>query len=280
VDILVGDPAHEASGFAYLVFAPPSGVVHLSEADATFYGEADGGAAGSALGTGDLDDDGRDDVLVLDASRENGTLYVVADVTEGNASLGDATVRAHGEDDRLIGSFSARGDLDDDGAADLLVGLSLTSGDAGERAALVFFGPLTGDLLPDDADAWIDSEFLYANAGLMVAAGGDVNRDGADDMLLGAPAAEVMASPDFTELTHFGGSAFVVLGPIGAGEVGLSQANLRLFSSNPRDLEKFTVSFAGDVDRDGREDMLIGAWRNDDVGTNAGLVWMLSGDRL
>ena len=279
-DILVGAPSHGSSGAVYLVFAPPTGVVYLSDADQKLTGETGAGSVGSALGSGDLNDDGLDDLLALDPSYDNGTLYVVTEPGEGGMDLADAPIKVHGEADELISSFSAQGDLDNDGDKDLMIGLTLESGDAAARAALVFFGPLDGELALDDADAWVSSEYLYANGGLVVATGGDVNRDGADDMLLGAPEAEVLAAPHYNELTTFAGSAFVIAGPIGSGELPLSQADLRLYSTNSRDLDEFTVSFAGDVDRDGLEDLLIGAWRNDEVGTNAGLVWMIAGDRL
>ena len=278
-DVLVGAPAHSDGGAAYLVFAPPDGLVYLAEADLKLSGE-DGGAAGSSLGTGDLNDDGHDDLLVLDPDHDFGTLYAVTAVGDGFMDLADAPIRIHGEEDTLISSFSADADLDNDGDIDLLIGLTLESGDAADRAAVVFFGPLLEERSLDDADAWVSSQYLYANGGLVVAAGGDVNRDGAHDMLLGAPEAEVIAAPHYTDLTTFEGSAFVVTGPIEAGEIPLGQADLRMYSASSRDLDTFSVSFAGDVDRDGLEDLLIGAWRNADIGTNAGLVWMIAGDRL
>jgi len=281
LDLLVGAPSRWDAGAAYLVFGPPDGQVLLGDADLVLSGASDGGAAGSALGMGDLDDDGRADVLVLDpAAGAGGTLYVVTDASVTTLDLGAAPVRLVGEQDASFGSFSAGGDLDDDGDADLIVGLTLESGDAAERAALIWYGPLEGELTPDGADAWIDSQGLYANGGLVVAAGGDVDRDGADDLLLGAPEAEVMAGPDLDRLVAFPGSVFVLRGPFGPGALPLGEGSVRLWTEQGRDLERFSIAFAGDQDRDGSDDVLIGAWRDGTIGSEAGLVWVIGGDRL
>ncbi len=278
-DLLIGAPDHE-TGAAYLVYAPMDGQVWLSGADSRLLGEEDGSAAGSSLDMGDLDADGRADLLVLDPDREDGSLYVVTSPEEGDLQLAEAPIRLHGQQGSRLGSISAQGDLNDDGAADLALGLTLESGDAQEATAYVFFGPLEGVLTLEQADAWLSSEFIFANAGSIVVAGGDLDRDGADDLLLGAPAAEVMAAPDFDVLEVFAGSIYAVTGPLAAGENLLSEADLRMFSQAGRDLEAFSLSFAQDIDRDGHDDLLVGAWKNEEIGTNAGLVWMVSGGRI
>ncbi len=60
-----GAAAGYTAGAAYLVLGPRDGDFNLSRADARLVGEASYDYAGAcAAGVGDVDDDGRDDVLV------------------------------------------------------------------------------------------------------------------------------------------------------------------------------------------------------------------------
>jgi hypothetical protein len=59
------------------------------------------------------------------------------------------------------------------------------------------------------------------------------------------------------------------------GIFDLSTADVSFVGENSGDLSGKSVSSAGDVDGDGRADLLIGAWKNDDGGANAGKTYLL-----
>ncbi len=91
--------------------------------------------------------------------------------------------------------------------------------------------------------------------------------DGFDDILIGAPYAN--GYPYGT------GAVYLVLGPV-SGDIDLRNADARLTGETPLDNVGSAVSGAGDTDRDGFADLLIGAnlangdpyqyWYNDGTG--------------
>lgn len=131
------------------------------------------------------------------------------------------------------GSVSTAGDVNGDGYEDVLIGTVL-----GNRAFAYYGG---ADGLPEAAD-WIgEGECGPAKFGYCVSTAGDVNGDGYDDVIIGAPGQD---------------RAYVYYG----GPNGLSgTAFRRVVSAEP--LERFgeSVSTAGDVNGDGYDDVIIGA---------------------
>lgn len=189
-DLAVGAPlaGEAASGSVSVWFGPlPEGEVEADAADVRFEGGV-GSWSGFALATVDADDDHRLD-LVIGAPREAdeaGAVYVVP----GPLQLGGGGLdpwrlrRGESAGDRLGESVAAAGDVDDDGAADLLVGAPGHRPDArGVGAGLVqlVFGPLAEDRVT----RFVGEE--GSHAGWIVAGVGDVNRDGYDDVAITAP---------------------------------------------------------------------------------------------
>jgi hypothetical protein len=89
-DLLIGALGHDArGGAAYVVLGPVSGTFDLALADATLAGEWLAGW--DVAGVGDVDNDGHDDVLVLD---EYETAWLVLGPVSGthDLSLSDATL--------------------------------------------------------------------------------------------------------------------------------------------------------------------------------------------
>jgi len=95
-------------------------------------------------------------------------------------------------------------------------------------------------------------------SGLAVSTAGDVNGDGVDDLLIGAPGADPNGDRS--------GASYLVFGGAGVGSSGnleLSALNgtngFKLSGVAAYDLSGFAVSTAGDVNGDGIDDLLIGA---------------------
>jgi hypothetical protein len=115
------------------------------------------------------------------AAAPSGTISVTAaDVEILGAAAGDE-----------LGTWVARGgDPDGDGFGDLLVGApGSDAGEPGGGAAYLFDGPLVGpSRAPSSALATYLGGFPGDEAGTAVVGGGDVDGDGIDDVLIGAPA--------------------------------------------------------------------------------------------
>ena len=88
-------------------------------------------------------------------------------------------------------SISGAGDVNGDGYDDLIIGAyNNTEGGKGAGKAYLLFGKATGwtkNFNLTNADASFIGERLNSQSGLYVAGGGDVNGDGFDDILIGAP---------------------------------------------------------------------------------------------
>ena len=208
----VGDTglAPPSGGLVYLAEGPLVGVLEGEDAWATFAGEAARDYAGQGLAAGDLDGDGRDDLLVgaPGADGNAGVAYAVFAPVPGAFALADADARwLGGRSGRYAGSALAAGDLDGDGAADLLLGApgDDTAGtDAG--AACVFLGPVSAG-----SHAISAASLALTGASAQDAAGdglgiADLDGDGVGELLLGAAYASGGGSA--------AGAVFVVAGAL------------------------------------------------------------------
>ena len=144
-------------------------------------------------------------------------------------------------------SVANAGDLNGDGFQDMAVGIyGYSNGEAGEGAVMIYFGTASG--VDQTVDAVLESNQINARFGAAVAGAGDVNGDGYDDLIVGAPFIDTVNTDDGRGYLYFGGpgafdtSADAVL--------GLSQASAFFGAS---------VAGAGDVNGDGYADVIVGA---------------------
>jgi len=290
-DLLLGadnaDDVDLSSGKVYVVLGADvaaGGTFDLpTVAHAELLGEAFLDQAGRAVAwAGDVDGDGLPDVLVgADSNDEGGDsagqayLFFGSTLLAGGTfDLGDADVRVLGAPgDGLAEVVATPGDLDGDGLADLAI--SAPWGDAAGASAgqvAIFWGSTLaggGEFLASDADLLLVGEAAGNSAGRYIAAPGDVDGDGLPDLLLGAPLAAT--APEFA------GKVYVVYaadlpasGTMSVGLAGDAFSGEAYGYALGRDL-----SGAGDVDGDGRADLLLGNFFNDEAGTNAGKAYVL-----
>jgi hypothetical protein len=112
-------------------------------------------------------------------------------------------------------------------------------------------------------------------SGRSVANAGDVNGDGLDDLLIGAPYAEPNGFNS--------GSTYLVFGTIEGTQGSLNLATLNgttgfiLNGLTANDLSGWSVSGAGDVNGDGFADLLIGAIQAAPNGSNSGQSYLVFG---
>ncbi len=178
-----------ASGAAYLVLGGKSGALNLADADLKLIGEAADDAAGRVVKLGDMDADGTLDMVIgapgnTGSTYMSGTVYIVSGThTSGDRHLSLADAEIHGDVASGYMSYErglALGDLDGDGASDLLVGEYTRS------RVSVFYGPFTGTVGVSAADAYLTSEQSGDYTGASGIATGDADGDGADDILVGS----------------------------------------------------------------------------------------------
>jgi hypothetical protein len=189
---------------------------------------------------GDVDGDGYPDILVGSAEANGGAGF--ASVYSGATGVQLLQVVGNGAE-QLGGDVAGIGDVDGDGFADLLVGAPNANG---VGAAYVFSG-FSGALLHQfDGAAGTTMGFGLANAG-------DVDGDGVDELLVGAPGA-TSADTGFARLYNSSTGALVREFATGvAGDAfGRSGAGL------------------GDLDGDGCAEFVIGAHKADSAGGKVG----------
>jgi hypothetical protein len=170
-----------------------------------------------------------------------------------------------------VGESVAAGDLNDDGVPDLVLGgprPPVNGEDPGRT--YVFFGPVSGSHLATEADVIIQGQRDNDEFGGAVATG-DVNGDGAADLVVGA---EQLFSDG-------NGRAYVFDGPLAPGQINAGSADAILLGedSDPVDQDLFgqSVAVVGDTNGDDVGDVLVGAPTNYDGGTRSGRAYLFRG---
>ncbi|MGE0860544.1 MAG: beta strand repeat-containing protein [Gammaproteobacteria bacterium] len=305
-DWLIGASGVDAqaynAGASYLVFGSAGGLpatLTLAALDGASGVRFDGvnindQSGYDVSGAGDVNGDGFDDVLIgaFGASPNgglSGSSYVVFGKTGGfGASLDLVTLdgangfRIDGEavGHRSGRAVSAAGDVNGDGFDDVLVGAPGAAAGAG-RSYVVFgkaggFSATLNLSTLDGANGFsVEGQALYDQSGRAVSAAGDLNGDGFDDIVVGVGRAANAGS--------FAGSSYVIFGRSEGFAAASNLASLngsngfRLDGANPGDFSGHAVSSAGDVNGDGLDDLLIGAYGASPNGLNSGSSYVVFG---
>ena len=260
-DVVIGMPgwANPAGGAGAVEFLYGNGSAQYLFAVSEQIENPDPTAAlGNAVATaGDVDGDGFSDVIVSIPGHSNGQSF------EGQASVfrgsgnppttGTLWKFAPGNASRT-GDSIATADVNADGRADIIIGAPLyDNGLTDQGAVFVFDTPQSVASTPTVATATRSYFGASANAhlGQSVARAGDVNNDGFEDVVAGAPGIDHV-------YLFLGGSGGL---PATASQDIAGPASGTLFGQS--------VAGAGDVNGDGFADFLVGA-PNDE--TSSGLA--------
>jgi Ca2+-binding RTX toxin-like protein len=268
-----------ASGSSYVVFGHAGGLgaggfdpsLWLVDVDGSNGFRIDGATSGDGAGSsvasaGDVNHDGFDDLIIGSVS---GASYVVFGHAGGLGAGGFGAVFQLSSLDGANGfkidggagsdSVASAGDVNGDGFADMIIGASGANGGAG--ASYVVFGHSGGFAADLDLSSLTGSNGFQINgenpgdaSGFQVASAGDFNNDGFDDLLVGASRAD-----------GGDGSAYLIFGHAGGFAADINLADLdgetgfRINGANGYG-PIYSVASAGDVNGDGFDDIIVGAY--------------------
>jgi hypothetical protein len=302
-DLIIGaygaDPGgRDRAGESYVVFGKSGGfasAIDLSTLDGTTGFRLDGIDADDRAGysvssAGDVNGDGFDDVIIgaqlADPGGVNGAgaSYVVFGKSSGFASVLDLSALDGTTGFRLDGigpghgsggAVSSAGDVNGDGVDDLTIG-ARGGGAYNAGESYVVFGKLSGfasamelSTLDGTTGFRLDGIDSGSQSGFAVSNAGDVNGDGFDDLIIGAPGADPGG-------VNIAGESYVVFGKSGGfgSSIDLSTldgtSGFRLNGIDTGDQSGGAVSSAGDVNGDGFGDLIIGARYADPGGVGVG----------
>jgi hypothetical protein len=280
-DVIVGAPSYDAGAFAegaaFVFHGGPAGVSAASTADAATMihsGQESANLGQGVASAGDVDGDGYSDVIVgaaLYSAPENqeGAAFVFRGGPSGVTSATPATAYATFQSNQVNSRFGysvASADVNGDGRSDVIIGAPFYNTSFNfEGAVFVYLAGPTGlaSGTPATASATIRANQAGAALGNSVASAGDVNGDGFEDIVVGAP----LFDSNLGAVGIFRGSATGITGGT------LSTASTLIEGIGPDGLG-WSVAGARDVNGDGFDDVIAGSPL---VGSQTGGAFVFAG---
>ncbi len=271
-DILIGAEYYDIGQFnegAVFVYQGSKDGIVAGPISTLESNQVDGWFGTAVASAGDVNGDGYSDIIIGCYTYDNGQtdeghVFIYHGGAEGIGTKDAVTVSNNKTSAQMGLSVAGAGDVNADGYDDVIVGApTFDDGQVGEGAAFVYYGSIDG--LVTNTYHLLQKDQANSYFGGSVAGAGDVNGDGFDDVLVGAK--------EFTLGESNEGVVFIYLG----SAMGINTKIITwVVQSNKASSDfGFTVAGAGDINRDGYADFLVGA----PLYTNAGNVFVYYGSQ-
>ncbi|MCG8070862.1 MAG: integrin alpha [Candidatus Thiodiazotropha taylori] len=298
-DIVVSAPMDDDGGTdhgaLWILFLKDDGTVDSYQKISEESGElnenldADDQFGHAVANIGDLNRDGITDLAVGmpnddDGGADRGAVWILFMNSDGTVSArqkissekGDLE-RKPNDGDRFGSSVTAVGDLDNDGVVDIAVGTSGDDDGGTDRGAVwVLFlnsdGTVDGLKRISHNRGGLEDQLSDGDRfGSALANLGDLNNDGNDDLMVGAPGSDDGGSNrGATWVLFMQGDGEI----ISASKISDTEGD---FDGSLNDNDQFGSSLAGigDLNQDDHQDLAVGAPFDDNGGTDKGATWIL-----
>ncbi len=258
-DVMVGDPEYSNGqtheGVVCIWYGSATGLgIDSSASNADLILECNqiqSRFGSAAFVAGDVNGDGYSDVIVgapgyRNSASSEGAAFIYYGSDRGVSTTPDWTVKCDQSGSDMGLSVASAGDVNGDGYADVIVGAPLYDNcQVDEGRVFVYLGSSNG--LSPAPDWSAESNVADAWFGWSVASAGDINGDGMDEVIVGAPYYTNGETNEGVVALYYGGAS------------GLSTIpNWTVEGNRESQLLGFCVATAGDVNGDGFSDIIIG----------------------
>jgi hypothetical protein len=255
-DVIIGahlyDNTQTNEGAAFVHLGTAAGINGVA-AWSVYGGQNTATLGYSVACAGDVNGDGYSDVVVSAYQYDNGgfTDNGKVDIYFGSAAGLSATpnwTKSGNANNQYFGySVACAGDVNLDGYSDVMIGAQqYSNGETNEGAAFVFHGSATG---PSSTADWImESNKANANFGFSVACAGDINGDGFNDIIVGAPNYNNTLAGEGRVSVYHGSATGLATIANWTKDGGVASMQFG-----------YSVASAGDVNADAFSDVIIGS---------------------